>query len=100
MSTSAYAARSGRDSPPHDTGRDCDCYAQAVFTVRTPAGYLQLCGHHTHHTRQHRPVIVAAGYTIGPLDGPPDTGHAMPPGALGRLVPQPAVPQRPPQGLI
>ena len=98
MSTSAYAARSGRDSLPHDTGRDCDrCVAQAVFTVRTPVGYLQLCGH---HTRQHRPVILAAGYTIGPLDGPPDAGYAMPPGALGRLVPPASGPQRPSQGLI
>jgi hypothetical protein len=93
MSTAAYAARSGPDSLPHDTGRDCDrCVTQAVFTVRTPAGYLQLCGH---HTRQHWPVILAAGYTIGPLDGP-DTGHAMPPARSAASQRSPS----PPQGLI
>jgi hypothetical protein len=43
---------------------------------------------------------TAYAASSGPDSLPHDTGHAMPPCALGHLAPQPAVPQRPPQGLI
>ena len=97
MSTTAYAARSGPDSLPYDTGRDCDrCVAQAVFTVRTQPATSS--------------YAVTTPASTGPSSWPPATRPARstaprhrPRHATRRARPpgrQPAVPQRLPQGLI
>ena len=97
MSTTAYAARSGPDSLPHDTGRDCDrCGAQAVFTVRTrPATSSYAATTPASTGPSSWPPATRPARSTAPRHRPRHaTRRARPPGR------QPAVPQRLPQGLI
>ena len=96
MSTTAYAARSGPDSLPHDTGRDCDrCVAQAVFTVRTRPLPPAMRPRHPPAPARHPAAGDGRPCSTAPRHRPRHaTRRARPPGR------QPAVPQRLPQGLI